>query len=439
MHIRIGNFHFGKLPEARESIENPSVPLSSDRAFEIVFGEGFQSSAGKKVTTEEALKVPALFCAVNFLSQTIASLPLHVRNKDETKVDDSKLGSVLRGTVNEDLLTSYMWRKNALTNVLLRGRSVTYIERNKGKEVVNLWPLDNDNLKIEKKNGMKRYIIKESGKTKIYKAHEVIDIVFMYGVDGFTHVNPISKFANAIGLALAMEDYAGKFFQNGAVPPLALEGPLASAGAVRRATAAVDEAVKDATREKKNMFYLPEGFKISTIGFKPDESQLTEGRLFQLQEISRMYNLPPAFLNDLTNGTYSNVEQQDLNFVKHALSHWINQIEEELNAKLFARNENKRYIEFNVDGLLRGEFKSRMEGYATSIQNSLMTPDEARELEGRPAMGGNATKLFINSASVPIDDIDKQPEETPAPELEEEQEEENPNSGDEENEDEDEE
>lgn len=160
------------------------------------------------------------------------------------------------------------------------------------------------------------------------------------------------------------------------------------------------------------MLYMPEHHELKPVAFKPEEGQLTEARLFQIQEIARIYSLPPVFLQDLSNGTYSNSEQQDLHFVKHTLTHWLELWEQELNAKLLGVGASRRdrFIEFNVDGLLRGDFKTRMDGYATAIQNGILTMDEARVKENLPAKGGNADELFVNSASVPVDKISEQME-----------------------------
>jgi len=118
-------------------------------------------------------------------------------------------------------------------------------------------------------------------------------------------------------------------------------------------------------------------------------------------------------LQDLSNGTYSNSEQQDLHFVKHTLKRWIEQIEQELNLKLFGRGNNSRFVEFNVDGLLRGDFKTRMEGYAIGIQNALLKPNEARRAENRPD-DSEGDELLIQGATVPLG---SQPQNQPQPPL----------------------
>jgi HK97 family phage portal protein len=122
---------------------------------------------------------------------------------------------------------------------------------------------------------------------------------------------------------------------------------------------------------------------------------------FQIEEVARIFSLPPVFLQDLTHGTFSNTEQQDLHLVKHTVRRWITQIEQEMNLKLFGRDNNDLYVEFNLDGLLRGDFSSRMAGYATGIQNGILKPNEARASENRPS-ADNGDDLLIQGATVPL-------------------------------------
>jgi HK97 family phage portal protein len=129
---------------------------------------------------------------------------------------------------------------------------------------------------------------------------------------------------------------------------------------------------------------------------------MIEARRFQVEEIARTYQLPPVFLQDPTRATFSNVEQQDLHLTKHLIGQWAKALEDEINLKFFGRSSGNRYIEHALDGLLRGDFKTRMEGYGIAIQNSIRTPDEVRKLENLPSKGGEAEKLHIQGATVPL-------------------------------------
>jgi HK97 family phage portal protein len=151
---------------------------------------------------------------------------------------------------------------------------------------------------------------------------------------------------------------------------------------------------------------------------------MIELRRFQISEASRIFNVAPALLFDLSTGTYSNVEQQSLSFATQTITPLVKLIEQELNLKLFGGNPNTRqntvnYVEFNVDALVRGDLKSRMEALARSVNAALLTPDEARALDNRPAMPGG-DRLYIQGATVPLEDAGKTvPATNPAPEPEE--------------------
>jgi HK97 family phage portal protein len=389
--------------ETRASLENPSVPLSDVNAWRTLMGE-WHGVAGVVVTHETALEVPAVWCAVNFIANTIASLPLQVFRKSENgrdTVESDPLYGILHDAPNEEL-TSFAWRKGMMVNTLLRGRGVSFIERNKAGRVMNIWPLDTDKLTIERKSGRKLYHYDDGGRKVTYAANEVLDLTFMLKPDGVSHVDPVTKLKGAVGLSLALDEYARKFFANGGVPPLALYGPMPSPAAAARASQDVEKAVRDANAERRNVMIMPTGHELKAVGVDPDKSQMVESRRMQIEEIARIYGLPPVFLQDLTHGTFSNTEQQDLALTKHLISQWVKAWEQELNLKLFSARNRTKFCEFNIDGLLRGEFRTRMEGYAKGIQNAIYTPDEVRAMENWPKHGGEAEKLHIQGATVPL-------------------------------------
>jgi HK97 family phage portal protein len=219
--------------------------------------------------------------------------------------------------------------------------------------------------------------------------------------DRIGHRSPLTTNRDVIGLAIAATQYGSKFFQGGGVPPFAVTGNFQSAGALSRAADDLAEAVRKAAKEKRQALTLPNGLEIKPIGADPEKSQLVELKRFIIEEVARIYSIPPTFLQDLTHGTFSNTEQQDLHFVKHTIKRWAEQFEQELNLKLFGRRSSTQYAELNMDGLLRGDFKTRMDGYAQGIQNGILTPNEARRQENRPSMN-NGDVLLIQGATVPL-------------------------------------
>jgi HK97 family phage portal protein len=391
--------------ETRASLENPNISLSDPAAWATLFGV-WQSASGVEVTPERAMGIPANFCAIDFIAGTVAALPLNTyrsTSDGREKAERDPLYWILHDEVNEDLLTSFAWRKQAMIQVLWRGRSCTFIERNADKRVMNLWPLDTNGIRVERKNGRRLYHYRDGSAREVeYRPDEIIDIPFMLASDGITAVDPISRFRDTFGLAIALERYASKFFQNGGVPPLAMQMPSGASGtAARRGSLNIEELIQVANEEGRLVLPMPEGHRLEQIGFKPEDGQLTVARKLQNIQIGSLYHLPPVFLQDLEHGTFTNTEQQDLILVKHTLMQWLKCWEQELNAKLFsARSKNS--VEFNIDGLLRGDFATRMAGYATAIQNAILEPDEVRELENRRRKGGAASELLIQGATVPL-------------------------------------
>jgi len=397
------------------SIENPTVPVSQTTEFMAFFGVGGANLPN--VTIDSALTVPAVLAAVAFLSRTMATVPLHAyRDTNDGPVKLTGKTAVTLHDAPNDVMGSFKFRQYFWQCVFTGGRGLAWIERN-GSVIEALWPMDPRKVSI-KRIGFD-LVYKFDNKT--YPAADVIDVPFMLREDQVSHRGPINMASKAIQLALAMNDYGSNFFAGGGVPPLALTGPLPQgADGLQRAMNDMRRAIDEAKKNGKQMFPIPPGHDLKPVGFDPQKGQMTDARLFQIQEIGRAWQLPPVFLQDLSKGTFANVEQQDLHLVKHLISQWAKAFEDELNLKLFGRFKNGRYVEHNLDGLQRGDFKSRIEGIARAIQTAQLTPNEARALENRPKhKNPDADELLVQGATVvlgkqplkpvsekPSDDID---------------------------------
>ncbi|MGR9420652.1 phage portal protein [Rhizobium leguminosarum] len=384
-----------KAPETRASIENPTVPVSAEN-FMAFFG--VHSANLPHVTIDNALNVPAVMAAVAFMSRTLAALPRHAYRT--RKGSGERIGGRLETVVNSapnDTVGAFKFWQWFWQQVFTGGRGLAYIERTP-QGIDSLWPMDPTKTNIKRVGFKVTYEFE--GKT--YDAADVIDVPFMLKPCGLRHYGPINKASKAIQLALAMNDYGSNFFAGGGVPPLALEGPLpAGAEAMKRAQADIKRSVDAAKSAEEPIFPIPSGYKLSPVGIDPAKGQMIEARRFQVEEIARAWQLPPVFLQDLSRATFSNAEQQDLHLVKHLIGQWAKALEDEMNLKFFGRTSG-RYIEHALDGLLRGDFKTRMEGYGIAIQNGIRKPDEIRALENLPAEGGPADKLYIQGATVPL-------------------------------------
>lgn len=390
------------------SIENPTVPVSQTAEFMSFFG--LDAVRLPNVTIDSALTVPAVACAVAFLSRTMATLPMHAyRDTSDGAVRLSGKTAVTIHEAPNDLMGAAKFWQFFWQQVFTGGRGFAWIERS-GSQIEALWPMDPRKTTV-KRSGFEVHYEFDG---KRYPAADVIDIPFMLRPDQVGHYGPIRLAGKAIQLALAMNDYGSTFFAGGGVPPLALVGPLpAGADAMKRALADTQRAIDAARETGKPIVNIPPGYELKPIGFDPEKGQMTEARLYQVQEIGRAFQLPPAFLQDLSKGTFANVEQQDLHLVKHLIGQWARLLEDELNLKLFGRFKSGRYVELNLDGLQRGDFKSRIEGIARAIQTAQITPNEARQLDNRPRHANPAAdELLVQGATVVLG---QQPAQSAAP------------------------
>jgi len=363
------------------------------------------------VNTITAMKVPAVLAAVTFLSRTLATLSLDAfRDSDQ---GPQKIRGGLQTLIHDAPsqswtsfdLRSYFWRQ-----VFTHGRGLIYISRSNNGQPAELWPINASATRVSMgADGRRLYTVSfNTGQhpggavTQTYAEADVIDVPFMLKDDQCGSFSPITLGAKAIQLALAMNDYGSTFFSGGGVPPLALTGPLPQGNdAMRRAMADMARAIDVARKSTVGVFPIPSGHELKPVGFDPAKGQMTEARLFQIQEIARVYQLPPIFLQELSRGTFSNTEQQDLHVTKHLISQWASALEQQMNLKLFGQMNGRRFIRHDIDSLMRGDFLSRMEGLAKSIQNALLTPNEGRAREGLAALA-NGDELLIQGATVPL-------------------------------------
>lgn len=385
------------VPEQRMMTTVPGIEREGANILGVL---GIGDVTLPNVTVEAALTVPAFEAGVAFLSRSMAALPKHVYRN--TTNGPERVSGGLQTLVHEApnpewtsfKLWQYFWQQ-----VFTGGRGLAWIERS-GSNITGIYPINPLRTQIKRTNGRTTYEVEG----KVYPAADVIDVPFMLKQDGLGHYGPVVLGFKALQLALAMNDYASTFFAGGGVPPLAVEGPLpAGPEAMKRASNDIMRAIDAAKADSKPIVSLPPGYSLKPIGFDPDKGQMTDARRFQIEEIARVLQLPPVFLQDLSHGTFSNTEQQDLHLVKHLIAQWARALEEELNLKLFGQRNGGRYVQHNLDGLMRGDFTTRMDGLARAVQTSILTPDEARALENRPAKGGNADKLFMQGATLPID------------------------------------
>ena len=333
----------------------------------------------------------AVYSCVRILSEAVASLPVHIYKYNDSggkeKALDHPLYFLLHDEPNPEM-TSFAFRETLMTHLLLWGNAYAQIIRNGKNEIIGLYPLMPDRMTVDRdENGKLYYEYQLSsddahtmkGSTVVLQPKDVLHIPGL-GFDGLVGYSPIAMAKNAIGLAIAAEEYGSKFYANGAAPSGVLEHPgvLKDPGKVRESW----NATFGGSANSNKVAVLEEGMKYTPISISPNEAQFLETRKFQINEIARIFRVPPHMVGDLEKSSFSNIEQQSLEFVKYTLDPWVSRWEQNMMRSLLTAEEKSTYfIKFNVDGLLRGDYQSRMNGYAIGRQNGWMSANDIRELE----------------------------------------------------------
>ena len=371
------------------------------------------STSGKTVTERSAMQMTAVYSCVRILAEAIAGLPLHVYRYNcdggKEKAIDHSLYLILHDEPNPEM-SSFVFRETLMTHLLLWGNAYAQIIRNSKGEVMALYPLMPNKMSVDRdENGQLYYQYLRStdevggkNETVILKPTDVLHIPGL-GFDGLVGYSPIAMAKNAIGLAIATEEYGAKFFANGAAPSGVLEHPgtIKDPQRVREAW----QSQFGGPQNSGKIAVLEEGMKYTPISISPEQAQFLETRKFQINEIARIFRVPPHMVGDLEKSSFSNIEQQSLEFVKYTLDPWVIRWEQSIMRTLLTPEEKKSYfVKFNLEGLLRGDYQSRMNGYATARQNGWMSANDIRELENLdriPAEAGGDLYL-INGNMLPL-------------------------------------
>lgn len=393
---------FTNLFRARDK-PRKRVKDSVSSALSFLFGN---SNAGKNVSVETAMQVSAVYACVRVIAETVASLPVNVyevTDKGSQKALDHPYYRLIHDEPNTEM-TSFVWRETMLTHLLLWGNSYTQIIRNGRGAIIGLYPLLPDRMEVDRdQRGKLTYTYTNTeGQMTVLKPENVLHIPGL-GFDGVVGYSPIAVERNAVGLSIAAEEYGSKFFSNGARP----SGLLIHPNTVKepdRLRQAWYSAFGGSTNSNK-VAVLEENMRFEPLSMPNNEAQFLETRKFQIEEICRIYRVPPHLIADLEHATFSNIEHQNISFAVHTIRPWLVRIEQAMNRALFSEQEKGHYyVQFNIDGLMRGDYASRMQGYATARQNGWMSANDIRELENMNPLdeeeGGNV--YMVNGNMLPI-------------------------------------
>ena len=383
------------------SRDTPKNAVSAAPTF--FFGSSW---SGKSVNPQSSIQVSAVYACVRVIAETIASLPLAIYEETDSgsrKATDHPLYRLLHDEPNEEM-TSFIMRETMMAHLLLWGNSYSQIIRTGKNGIVSLYPLLPDHMDVDRNTAGKlvyTYTTKDGVQVKLDPS-EVLHVPGL-GFDGIVGYSPIALERNAIGLGIAAEEYGSRFFQNGARPSGILTHPntIKDPGRLRASW----NAAYGGSSNGSKVAILEENMHFTPISMPNNEAQFLETRKFQVEEICRIFRVPPHLIGNLDRSTFSNIEHQSIDFAVHTIRPWLVRIEQAMNKALFTDSEKGHfYVQFNIDGLMRGDYKSRMEGYAIGRQNGWMSANDIRALENMNPIpvseGGN--DYLINGTMIPI-------------------------------------
>lgn len=363
-----------------------------------------------RVTEEKALGIDAVFACVNLYARTLASMPLLLYEKTpdgKRRAVNHPLYRLLHNEPNPNM-TSHNFRKIMEASLKLWGNAYAWIEFDNSWRVKYLWPLLPSNVFPQRslQTGELFYdAVLYNGESRRFRAYEMVHIPGL-GFDGISGRSPVRQFAETMGFNLDIKSYGRKFFKNGARPSGVLQHPGSlSEEAQKRLENKFDKRYSGIENTGKTIL-LEEGMTYHQIGVPPEEAQFIESRKYSVEEIARIYGVPPHMIGDLEHATFSNIESQDINFAKHSIVPECVNWEQELMRKLLNDDEQARYeIEFNMEGLVRGDMESRYRAYAIGRQWGFLTADDIRAKENMSNVdGGGITYVPLNMISSELAD-----------------------------------
>ena len=399
----------------------PALPEITDNVRDSgqIFTFG-RADSGERVDEKSAMQIATVYACVRLLAETVAGLPLHLyRVKDEIsekeRAVDHPLYKILYRQPNPEM-TSFSFRETMMTHLLLWGNAYAQIIRDGRNGIMALYPLLPENVETDRdENGQIYYVYHaytdekpgENNKDIYFRNDEIFHIPGL-GFNGLVGFSPIAMMKNSLGTTLAVEKYGSSFFRNGAQPSGVLEHPgvLKNPEKIRENWSDVYGGANNAHK----VAVLEEGMSYKAISLPPEDSQFLSTRQFGVNEICRIFRVPPHMVQDLEHATFSNIEHQSIDFVVHTLTPWLVRFEQAvIKDLLLPEEQDTLFPKFNVDGLLRGDYQSRMQGYATGISNGFLSPNDIRRLENMNLIpsekGGD--DYYLNGGYVKLEDAGK--------------------------------
>ncbi len=363
---------------------------------------GRTSGSGVSVDKNTAITFTAVWSAVRLLSESISILPVNVYerqpNGDKTLASKNAVYNLVHNEPNY-YMSSVAFFEKIMMDLCLSGNSYVQIVRNGGGTPQELLPLNAQDINVKINNGQIFYHNRSSDIVL-----DDYDVLHFKGVsqDGIMGLSPITQNANAIGWGIALEEYGSKYFTNSAKLSGVLETDRAlSEQAIERLKNSFSNTYNQ-LQNAQSTAILEEGLSFKPITISPEQSQFLASRVFSITEVARMFNIPTFMLQEHSKSSFNNIESLSQSYVTYTLMPYIRRMESEMNRKLFKKNEKgKLFVEWNVNGLLRGNIKDRTDAYKTGINNGYLTINEIRRKENLNSVAdGDELYLPLNITKI---------------------------------------
>jgi HK97 family phage portal protein len=343
------------------------------------------------VTPDTAMQLTAVYSCVRVLAESVACLPFVLQRESDdgakTKVKDHWLYRLLAKRPN-NWQNPFEFREMMQGHAALRGNAYSVIVGNPSGEVTDLLPVNPNRVRVEMLSDINyRYQIKNRDGTETPVNREGMFHLRGLSGDGIVGYNPIEAARRSISAGLAAQDYGMRFFQNDARPGGWIEYPGQFKDDEQRRKFRESWQAQQAGANRSKTGILEYGMKFHEVGITNEDSQFIETRKFSIAEIARLFRIPPHMIGDLEKATFSNIEQQSLEFVIHTLTPWLVRWEQAIEST-FLDPEEELGVEFPTLSLLRGDAAARATYYHNGILDGWLTRNEARLAENRNPLAG---------------------------------------------------
>jgi len=393
--------------EQRASVENPSTSLANPAEWLVDLVGGGASAAGPTVNESSALTFSAFFSCVRAIAEDLSKLPMGVfeRTRDARRpAPTHRLAPLIQYEPNREAdLDPIAFRESLTAQALMRRHGAAEIEYDNANRIVALWPIPAPRIRSIRVDGKRYYGVRTDDGTEHMLLPDQVLWIRGFGADPWDGESLLDRAKEAIGLGLAMQKFGGGYFANGARPAGLIKYTKVLSESAQERLRRSWESVHRGLDRSHRVAILDEGMDYQSIGFNPTESQLLEARTFQIDEVARFFRMPPHKVMELTRSTFSNIEHQELEYVRDTLMPWAIRWEQQANRKLFSPKDQRRfYVKISFNAQLRADTSTRGEFYNKGLTSGWLQINDVRALEDmNPVAGGDVNLVPLNM--IPLD------------------------------------